>query len=234
MKKKIATLILLPLLVGGIAFAAGALLFPNRSHRTVRLREVAKYDSLLSSLGYHDTAVVTILEVSDFTCTYCRKVQKALETTSDRYGDSVKIVFAPLPRGDRPDRHLLASAYIAAVRQNKGAEMKRLLFREALGLPRTKPESDPEFRKKAAEEMTLDAAQKIGLDTAQFVRDLHSEEIERILDGIKAEAERLNISSTPTFIVNGYMARGALSFEGFEQVVSAVLKNNEKRKGSGV
>ncbi len=234
MKKRIAILILLPLLVGGIAFAAGALLFPERSYRTVRLLEVAQYDSLLISLGYHDPAVVTILEVSDFTCTYCRKVQKALEATADRYGDSVKIVFAPLPRGDAPDRRLLASAYIAAVRQNRGAEMKRLLFREASGLPRAKPESEPEFRKKAAEEIAFAAAREIGLDTAQFVRDLESEETGGILDGIKAEAERLNISSTPTFIVNGYMARGALSFEGFEQVVSAVLENNEKREGSGV
>lgn len=228
MKKNIAKLILLPLLIGGIAFAAGAFLFPVRSHRTVRLQQIDHYDALLSGGRETASAVVTIVEISDFTCTYCRKAQKALEMTARRYGDSVNFVFVPVPRGDSPHRRLLASAYLAAARQDRGNEMKHLLFSRAHSLPQAKQGTKSGVRRSAAEKLALQASVDIGLDTAQFVRDLRSEKTRTALDGIIAEAERLDISSTPSFIVNGYLARGALSFKGFEQVVSVVLENERK------
>ncbi len=230
MKKSLVILTLPVLLVGAVAFTAGALLFPVRYHRTVRLREIGEFSSFTNGRHEADSAIITVVEVSDFTCTYCRKAQKALEEITRKYGDSINVWFAPLPRGNAPHRRLLASAYLAASLQNRANEMKYELFKRAPSLP--KPGTEPTIRAAATERLARDVALDIGLDTAQFMQDLRSDETRTMLEKTIAEAKRLEISSTPSFIVNGYLARGALSSEGFEQMISRILQSEGKQQGS--
>ena len=70
-------------------------------------------------------------------------------------------------------------------------------------------------------------AKVAGADPEQFQKCLASQESRvAVLDNL-SEAQQLGISSTPTFLVNGKVIRGAVSFEEFKEVIERELKNSQ-------
>ena len=66
-------------------------------------------------------------------------------------------------------------------------------------------------------------APELGLDVAQFERDLADLENKKRIDADKAEATSLGITGTPGFFVNGRFLRGAKPFEEFAKLINAEL-----------
>jgi protein-disulfide isomerase len=66
-------------------------------------------------------------------------------------------------------------------------------------------------------------AQAIGLDTAQFEKDLLDLTIMKPIEEDKAEAKELGVTGTPGFFVNGRYLSGAKPFEDFAKVIDAEL-----------
>ena len=67
-------------------------------------------------------------------------------------------------------------------------------------------------------------AKDIGLDAAQFERDVHSAEAKKRVADDMAEASSLGISGTPAFFVNGHYLYGAQPFDEFAKVINAELQ----------
>ena len=66
-------------------------------------------------------------------------------------------------------------------------------------------------------------ARSLDLDQATFARCLdNNETLGRVLQD-KAEAQRLQVRSTPTFFINGQSVLGALPFEEFKAVIDRQL-----------
>ena len=162
------------------------------------------------SLGSKEAAV-TIIEFSDFQCPFCRGSQSTLKKVLQTYGNSVRLVFKNLPLEMHSQAFSSARAAFCAGEQNRFWQYHDALF--------TAESLSPEgFNKIAA---------NLGLDIPRFKSCLDSEiSSDAVLKDVE-EAKRLGIAATPTFIINGTPARGALSFENFSDIIARKLKDSQ-------
>ena len=160
-------------------------------------------------LGAAD-APVTIVEFSDFHCPFCKRVLPSLTELRSRYGDKVKLVFRDFPL-DRlhPQARGAAEAARCAHDQNKFWEYHDVLFAKA-------PQASPDQLKAYA--------QQVGLDVGTFERCLasgkHAAAVQRDVD----DGNRLGVSGTPAFFVNGRALSGAQPVEQFVRMIEEELR----------
>lgn len=158
-------------------------------------------------------APVTIVEFSEFQCPFCGRAADTLKEIEKDYGDKVRFVFRSklLPRHSKaPLAH--AAAY-AAGRQGKFWEMHDKIFSN---------------QKDLTEEAYNKYAKEIGLNLSKFAMDLKDPEIAKEWADDEKESQRIGISSTPTFFVNGKMVRGAKPKEAFVSAIEDALKRANK------
>jgi protein-disulfide isomerase len=67
-------------------------------------------------------------------------------------------------------------------------------------------------------------AKDIGLDTAQFEKDLADPGTKKRVDVDMSEAGSFGVTGTPSFFVNGHFLNGAQPFEGFAKIINAELQ----------
>lgn len=67
-------------------------------------------------------------------------------------------------------------------------------------------------------------AKEVGLDMAQFERDLADPGKKKRVDDDMAEARSLGVTGTPGFFVNGRFLNGAKPFPEFAKVINAELQ----------
>lgn len=77
---------------------------------------------------------------------------------------------------------------------------------------------------KLAPEDLKQYANDLGLNTAQFEKDLIDLGKKKRVDDDMAEARSLAISGTPAFFVNGHFLNGAKPFAEFAKVINAELQ----------
>ncbi len=155
-----------------------------------------------------EDALVTIVEFTDFQCPFCSRVHPTLQRLLATYPDSVRLVFKhnPLPR--HPDAPLAHRASIAADQQGRFWEMHDKIFTNIRDLSRS---------------TLIGHARDLELDVPRFIRDLDSAELIAQLDRDVAESERLGITGTPTFFINGSLVSGAQPYENFQALVEREL-----------
>jgi protein-disulfide isomerase len=71
-------------------------------------------------------------------------------------------------------------------------------------------------------------AKKIGLNVENFKNCLSSPGSRDVVQMDLFEARRLGINSTPTFLVNGKLLRGAASLESFKSTINQELKGRTR------
>jgi protein-disulfide isomerase len=153
-------------------------------------------------------AQVTLVEFSDFQCPFCGRVEPTLAQIKQTYGDKVRVAFKHLPLRIHPDAPGAHAAAEAAHRQGKFWEMHDKIFANQRDL---KPET---FRNYAKE---------IGLDLAKFDKDVASADVKKKIDGDSAEADKLGVSGTPAFFINGRYLSGAQPFDAFKKMIDEEL-----------
>jgi protein-disulfide isomerase len=160
------------------------------------------------------SAVVKIVEFSDFQCPYCAALAKTLADVLRQYGDRVRLVFRQFPlERIHPDAVKAAEASLCASDQGRFWEMHDQLFRGG-------PLSEPDVVKKAAE---------AGLAMREFQACLSSGTAsERVRADVNA-GTALGISSTPSFFVNGRPMRGAVAYTDIVRIVEQELAAGAKR-----
>ncbi len=156
-----------------------------------------------------ESARVSVVEFSDFQCPFCGRVSPTLDQIEETYGDDVRIVFKHLPLRIHPKAPAAHAASEAAHKQGKFWEMHDLIF---------------ENQREMSEEKYVEYATQLGLDVEQFKKDVVSAEIKARLDADQKEAERLGVSGTPAFFINGKYLSGAQPFDNFKRVIDEELK----------
>ena len=151
--------------------------------------------------------LVTIVEFSDFECPYCSEVQTTLKQVMENYGKDVRLVFKHLPlEGHRHSLPAARAAYCAA-------EQDRFWqFHDALFASRNL--SPGVFNQIATD---------LGLGMAKFRACLTSEQSRSAIVKDIETARLFSIDSTPSFIVNGKLIKGALSFNEFQKIIEREL-----------
>ena len=156
-----------------------------------------------------DDAEVTIVEYSDFQCPFCARVQPTLMQIEETYGDRVRRVYKHLPLRIHPEAPNAAAASEAALLQGKFWEMHNKIFASQRDL------GDAVYRR---------FAEELGLDLERFDKDRNSPEIKQRIERDEQEAQRLGVSGTPAFFINGRFLSGAQPFEAFQRVIDEELE----------
>jgi protein-disulfide isomerase len=158
------------------------------------------------------SAAVTLVAFCDFECPFCRRVQPTLAELERRYGPDLRIVFKQLPLAIHENAKLAAIATFAADEQGSFWQLHDALFDT-----RTQPDR-----------MELERlADDVGLDVERFRSALDSAELAERVEQDVADATRLGIRGTPTFLVNGKKLAGAQPIEQFEKLIDAALESRE-------
>ncbi|HEV2827290.1 MAG TPA: DsbA family protein [Pyrinomonadaceae bacterium] len=154
-------------------------------------------------------APITIAEFSDFQCPFCGRVGPTLDQIRKAYGNNVRVVWKHFPLDMHPAAKPAALAAEAANSQGKFWEFHDKLFANQSKL-------DLNDLKQYAKD--------VGLDTAQFEKDLVDSRNKKRMDDDMAEARSLGITGTPAFFVNGRFLNGAKPFSEFAKVINAELQ----------
>ncbi len=158
------------------------------------------------SLG-PEKAPITIIEVSDFQCPFCRNSQSVIKQVLQNYKDKVRLVFVHLPLEIHSQAFLSARASYCAGEQGLFWQYHDRLF--------ASDDLSPFVLHKLASELRLDAA--------KFDLCLKSEASGAAVLSDVRDAKRFTIESTPTFIINGRLLRGVHTFEEFKEVIENEL-----------
>ena len=163
-------------------------------------------------------APVTVYEMSDFQCPYCRQFVEETFSTLDRdyvRTGKVRWVFINYPLTS-VHQHAAAAAQLGmcAAQQQGFWKMHDLLFKyQETWAPLKEP--GPFF---------VSLADSAGLSKPALLSCLDSPET---LNSVRADAEgaaRSGATSTPTFYIEGGLLEGALPIEVFRQVLDSVYR----------
>ena len=156
------------------------------------------------------TAPVTIVEMSDFECPYCARVQPTLAKIREVYKDNVRIVWKHLPLQELHANALSAAvAAEAANKQGKFWEYHDKLFTSQRKF------GPADLRQYAVE---------LGLDMSKFDADVADPATTNRITDDAAEAAALGVTGTPGFFINGRFLNGAQPFDSFAAAINVELK----------
>ncbi|MPY77297.1 MAG: thioredoxin domain-containing protein [Actinophytocola sp.] len=147
---------------------------------------------------------VTVVEFLDFQCPACAGYYRNITVDVERdYGDRITFVVRNFPLDNHPLALSAAKAAEAAGMQGKYAEMYHALYDnyEQWAVTEDAAEiSDDEDRARAAFDRF---AEEIGLDLERFHTDMDSDAVAKRIEADKADAEKAEVTGTPTLFVNG-------------------------------
>lgn len=189
----------------------------TRYREAVRLlREKAEVEFLLREPRFPDLAnaeglpslgakngTLTIVEFADFQCPYCRESQNAIKQVLEAYGDEVTLVFKHLPLDIHSEAHASARAAFCAGEQGLFWKYHDALFAQ----------------QKLSTATFTTIALSLGLIGDKFKACLDSDAANNAVLRDIRDAARWGINSTPTFILNGRIVRGAVDFETFKTLI---------------
>jgi protein-disulfide isomerase len=152
-------------------------------------------------------APLTIVVFTEFQCGFCAKVQPTVQALIERYGDRVRIVHKSMPLPMHKDAFAAAEAAEAAGEQGRFWEFHDALWRtrqvDAASLERT--------------------AAEVGIDVARWKAEIASGRPKTRVQADMALAQKLGVTGTPTFFLNGRPLVGAVPLERFVALADEVI-----------
>ncbi len=158
------------------------------------------------------TALVTVVEFTDFECQYCVRGHETLEKLRRRYGDKLRVVYKSFPLSFHGHAFLAARAALAA-----GVEGKFWEFADRLYATRAKFDEDT----------LLGIAAELGLNPKKFKERLHSADFDAKIAADQDLGHTLGVRGTPAYFVNGRALDGAVPELEFRLVIQEELERAE-------
>ncbi len=158
-----------------------------------------------------DDALVTIVEISDFECPFCGRVEPTIKQVQDKYGKDVRVVWMnnPLPfhKNAKPAANAALEAH--AQKGNKGFwAMHEKMFANQKALTTDNLEK---------------WAKEIGLNMAKFKKALADDKYSKTIQEQQTLASSLGARGTPAFFINGRNLRGAQPLTAFTALIDEEL-----------
>jgi protein-disulfide isomerase len=152
------------------------------------------------------TAPVTIVEYGDFECPICKESVAVLQQLRSLFPHQVRVVYRDFPLAVHPQARPAAEAAQCAFEQGAFWAYHDALFAEAPNIP--------DYVK---------LAERLHLDTQTFDSCLASASPKAAVSKDLNEAQRLGLSGTPTFFVNGRYMSGFQTLETMREAVNRAL-----------
>jgi len=177
---------------------------------------VSELDDGVSPAKGSTNPKVTIVEFSDFECPFCNQVQDTLKQIMENYRKEVRLVFKHLPlEGHRNSMPAARAAYCA------GEQDRFWQFHDSLFSKR-------DLSPPALEQIASD----LGLALPRFQTCVNSEQSRAAIVKDLEAARLFRIDSTPSFIVNGKLIKGAVSLVEFQRIIEQELGRHSNEKQS--
>jgi Protein-disulfide isomerase len=142
-----------------------------------------------------DDAPVTLVEYGDYECPHCGLAHPIVKAVQQELGSQLRFVFRNFPLAEaHPHARLAAQAAEAAAAQGKFWEMHDIVF---------------EHQDALEVEDLIGYAKSLGLDAAQFSRDLETGTYAKKVRDDFRNGVRSGVNGTPTFFVNGVRYDGS-------------------------
>ncbi|MFM2301292.1 MAG: hypothetical protein RLZZ84_1028 [Pseudomonadota bacterium] len=152
------------------------------------------------------TGAVTLVEFTDFACTYCRRSVEDVEALI-RANPDLKVVVRELPILS-PQSAVAARWGLAAAEQGRYGAFHKAMF--AAGRP------DP----KAIEA----AARAAGLDLGRASKTIADPRINAEINANLRHAQTLGIDGTPSWVIGGQLISGAVGRDALAKAIEAARK----------
>ncbi len=160
-----------------------------------------------------ETAPVTIVELADFQCIYCRKFwQETLPRIEDAHIKTGKVRFVYRHFAILGEHSVAAAEAVECAReQERFWEYHDKLFAS---------QGPFAFTKKNLKHY----AKELGLDTIAFAQCLDSGKYAQKVEGETEIGTILGVRGTPAFFINGRLLVGAHPYENFQVLIEEELK----------
>jgi protein-disulfide isomerase len=158
-------------------------------------------------------APVTVVEFSDYECTFCSGAEATLKRVLDQYQGRVRLVLQNFPISSHPRAQKASEAALCAGEQGRYWDMHEKLFTNQQALS---PENLEAY------------ARELGVDQGAFRRCLDSGRMAGQVGKDRKTGESAGVNSTPTFFVNGRILVGAQPIERFREVIDYELSHPQR------
>jgi protein-disulfide isomerase len=166
--------------------------------------------------GGSDKGKLTLVEYADYECPYCQKVAAAVNKLRADMGDKINFTYKDFPLQMHTRAEKAAEAARCAGEQGKFWEFHDEIFRSK--------ELDVDQLKAQARALNLNGADfDKCLDTGAEVAAIEKD---------RKEGQKLGISGTPSFFINGHYLSGALDYAALRQIVDQQLTGQIQTAGN--
>lgn len=169
------------------------------------------FDDGYSWVGGNPDGDITIVEFLDYRCAYCRKATPEVERLLAEDGN-IRLVVKEYPI--LGEDSLISSRFAVAVKNVAGSEAYRQAH-DAL-IEYTGELTDVTLRR---------LAEGLGLEADPILEEMNSSDVTHELARTRELGRRLNISGTPTFVLEDELLRGYLPFEQMAAMVQEKRQN---------
>lgn len=171
-----------------------------------------------SAIKGSKSALVTVVEFSDYQCPFCSRAHATVQQLEKDYGDKIRVVMKqnPLPMHDRAKP--AAAAALAAGEQGKFWDMHDKMF----------------ANQQALQDANLEQyAKDIGLNVDKWKADLSSPRLIAQIDQEQKLAASLGAMGTPAFFINGRKLSGAQPIDNFKKIIDEELGRAQQMVSAG-
>jgi len=164
-----------------------------------------------------DDALVTIVEISEFECPYCKRGAETVKKLVEKYPKDVRLVFMHNPLGFH--KNAMGAAQAAqAVFHIKGKEAFWKFHDKAF-----------ESQKGGLAPGDLERyAREIGVDMKKFKKAMENKKYEREIKRQMAIAGKFGVTGVPGFFINGRFLGGAQPANKIEKLIKEELEKAKK------
>ena len=166
--------------------------------------------------GNPDSEIV-LIEYSDFQCPACVAYYKIMKDIMGEFGEYIQFAYRHYPlKPIHPNATLAAQAAEAAGLQGKFWEMHDILFTyQSSWSSLSIDQAESEFAKYATD---------IGLDSKQFLQDLNSKKVEKLVDYEYKSAVEGGLTGTPTFFLNAEKIQNPQNIQEFRTIIREAIE----------
>lgn len=149
---------------------------------------------------------ITVVEFVDYRCGYCRKAHDEVAELVKSDGN-IRFVLKEFPI--LGEDSITSSKFAISVLQLHGNESYKQVH-DALIALRGSPDADTLAR----------LAADLGLDPAPILARMDAPEVAAVIEANHALGKTMDVSGTPTFVVDQTMVRGYVPLDGMRQIVA--------------
>jgi protein-disulfide isomerase len=173
----------------------------------------AIFNDGFSHIGGNPDGDITFVEFVDYKCGYCKKAFPELNELITQDGN-IRIIYKEFPI--LGEESLLGSRFAISAKLVDGDEAYATLHDAMMTM-----------RGNMTEASLSGLADGLGLDGAAIVAGMSDPQVDQIIGENHALAGRLQITGTPTFVMEDQLLRGYLPLDAMQQIVAELRQGKQ-------